>query len=40
VVTVLLFRRGVVGEIIALAARWRTAGHGEGTGQLSAKPAE
>jgi branched-chain amino acid transport system permease protein len=44
VVTVLLFRRGVVGEIIALAARWRTAGQSEGadegSGQLSAKPAE
>jgi branched-chain amino acid transport system permease protein len=40
VVTVLLFRRGVVGEIIAFVGRWRTAGHGEGTGQLSAKPAE
>jgi branched-chain amino acid transport system permease protein len=43
VVTVLLFRRGVVGEIVALAGRLgggKQSGETEGTGSVRPKPAE
>jgi len=43
VVTVLLFRRGIVGEFIALASRWqsgKTGGQAELAGEGSVRPAE
>ena len=43
VITVLLFRRGIVGEIIALANRFQSGQggeRGEPAGQVSARPAE